>query len=367
MTNLLLLRVRRGIGGLYLACALAGTLLVACDSHKKTHPQVLLEVDADAKVRSTVRWYRLEVFGDYSPYPSEKQYEETFEEGQHAWPRTFALAPRDGDHDRRYRFEITGYGGDDGNTEILRRRGYGSYPWEAVETFRLTLTGDCLDIVCPARERTCEQGRCVDADIDFYGKHRPCTGDAHCDDSFGCTEDVCGEDGYCRHVYVDDRCPEGYSCLNWGCDVDVLAFVCGNTAVRAEQVCDGNVDCPDGSDEAGCRPGYYCFDVSSRIIPFEFVCDGKSDCDEGQDEYACPVVPAEKFTCPTNEEISFKSICDGVTDCGDGWDEEPWRCEPRFFCRSGNHAVLRHLVCDGVIDCDDGSDEASCQVVHGGF
>ncbi|XP_009075825.1 PREDICTED: low-density lipoprotein receptor-related protein 4-like, partial [Acanthisitta chloris] len=101
--------------------------------------------------------------------------------------------------------------------------------------------------------------------------------------------------------------------------------------------CDGDRDCPDGSDEEGCavprpllcRAGEVMCPHSRECVPDAWRCDGAADCGDGTDEQGCP----------REGEL-----------CGD------WQ----WSCSHGRECIPDVWHCDGEIDCTDGSDEADC-------
>ena len=69
------------------------------------------------------------------------------------------------------------------------------------------------------------------------------------------------------------------------------------------------------------------------------MCDGDVDCEDGSDEgETCELITCEltnKWTCPDGKCILTSYVCDGSNDCSDGADE--------FNCSSDHkHFVLIH-------------------------
>ncbi|XP_076481708.1 terribly reduced optic lobes isoform X5 [Bombus vancouverensis nearcticus] len=119
-------------------------------------------------------------------------------------------------------------------------------------------------------------------------------------------------------------------------------------------------------DEATCSNG--------ECIPKSYVCNGRLDCTDGSDEMRCSPHGCEpnQFRCNNTECVSKVWRCDGDKDCADGSDEED--CAPNapgtpcrfteFACGSHDQCIPKSYHCDLERDCIDGSDEVGCSPVY---
>ncbi|XP_076237455.1 basement membrane-specific heparan sulfate proteoglycan core protein-like [Calliopsis andreniformis] len=118
-------------------------------------------------------------------------------------------------------------------------------------------------------------------------------------------------------------------------------------------------------DEATCSNG--------DCIPKSHVCNGRLDCTDGSDEMRCSPHGCEpnEFRCNNTQCVSKLWRCDGDKDCADGSDEENcvpnWPGSPcrfsEYACASGQ-CIPKTYHCDLEKDCMDGSDEIGCSPVY---
>ncbi|POI34428.1 hypothetical protein CIB84_001817 [Bambusicola thoracicus] len=142
---------------------------------------------------------------------------------------------------------------------------------------------------------------------------------------------------------------------------------CGDVCFPISWLCDGEQQCPDGTDElcdapCGGDPHVWQCD-DGRCVASSWRCDGAADCPDGSDEQDC-VCGAKKLQCPgTHHCIPHWELCDRHQDCEDGWDEEGCPLQPclpgQWQCRN-RVCIVAEWKCNGVDDCGDSSDEDIC-------
>ena len=169
----------------------------------------------------------------------------------------------------------------------------------------------------------------------------------------------------------DDKTPQCYNNIDV-CHNDECLFECFDKSmnISLEQVCDGDINCPDISDECLCRDNLYRSICNDRFPQNGLQCqDINTDCDiiqaniaqvrcRSTDDQTNQTADSGKKNCESRfGVVSDATKCDGIPECADFSDECSDDCnkdssELPGFCSDpcSNFYCMGDRYCDGFYD-----------------
>ncbi|XP_003639780.2 CD320 antigen isoform X1 [Canis lupus baileyi] len=114
-----------------------------------------------------------------------------------------------------------------------------------------------------------------------------------------------------------------------------------------------------------CPPASFQCRTSGFCVPLTLRCDGDEDCPDGSDEDECRIKPcAQDGEClPVT---GSPCPCDNIDDCRDGIVDNVYNCSYQpcpageLRCLRGGACIPHTWLCDGHGDCPGSSDELGC-------